>query len=173
MAKTITVLRGGAGLRATTQISSLRACHAMSDQGETRTARSGLMSRIGSKDTKPEVVVRKGLHARGERFRLHRKDLPGKPDVVLPRHRTAVFVHGCFWHGCPDCDRGQRRPKSNTAFWNAKLAANQTRDARDVADLQNLGWRVETIWECATRDPSRLNIILDRLVRSWDSPSHE
>jgi DNA mismatch endonuclease (patch repair protein) len=121
------------------------------------------MADVKTQHTAPEIAVRRALHARGLRFRLHRRDLPGRPDIVLPGHRTVVFVHGCYWHGCVMCDRGIRRPKTNVAFWSAKLDENRRRDDRDVAVLQGLGWRVCIIWECDTRDPERLAETLDRI----------
>lgn len=117
--------------------------------------RSALMSRIRSSGTSPELAVRKMLHARGLRFRLHRKDLPGRPDIVLPKYRTAIFVHGCFWHQHPEC-RLASKPKTRTDYWEPKLAGNVERDARNVRALELLGWRVETIWECETRQPEAL-----------------
>lgn len=105
------------------------------------------MATVGGRDTYPEMTVRRALHARGFRYRLHRNDLPGRPDVVLPRHRLAVFVHGCFWHG-HDCRRG-RRPKSNTMFWDAKLGRNVERDRDAQEALKAAGWGVEVVWECS------------------------
>jgi DNA mismatch endonuclease (patch repair protein) len=108
--------------------------------------RSRMMAKVRNKDTAPELAVRRLLHAAGLRFRLHRKDLPGKPDIVLPRHRIAVFVHGCFWHG-HDCPRGSR-PASNVEFWTGKIDKNMARDqaARDA--LVASQWNPVTIWEC-------------------------
>lgn len=120
--------------------------------------RSALMARVKSKDTKIELEIRRGLHALGFRFRLgdsYRNDgvkLPGRPDIVLPKYRTVVFVHGCFWHG-HDCHLF-RLPKTRTDFWEAKIAANQARDARKEAELRALGWNVETIRECQLRGAS-------------------
>lgn len=108
--------------------------------------RSRIMARVRQEDTVPEIVVRRMLHAAGLRFRLHRRDLPGKPDIVLTRHRTVVFVHGCFWHG-HSCKWG-RRPSSNTDFWNAKIDKNIERDEHHLIQLQRLGWRVRVIWSC-------------------------
>ena len=114
------------------------------------------MSRIRGRDTKPEVLVRRGLHARGLRFRLHRKDLPGCPDLVFPRYRAVVLVHGCFWHG-HQCHLFTL-PETRTAFWSNKITSNVARDHRTQAALQQMGWRVLTIWECALRGTQRLDI---------------
>ncbi len=122
------------------------------------------MARVGTQHTAPELAVRRALHARGLRFRLHRRDLPGRPDIVLPRLGTAIFVHGCYWHGCTMCDRGLRRPKTNTAFWSAKLEENRRRDRRNQADLRALGWRPVVIWECEARAPDTLRTALDRIL---------
>src|SRR6218665_568865 len=103
--------------------------------------RSRQMASIRSSNTRPEIAVRRALHAKGLRFRLHRKDLPGKPDIVLPRHRLAVFVHGCFWHQHPGC-RLASKPKSRHDYWEPKLAGNVARDFRATGQLEALGWRV-------------------------------
>jgi len=121
--------------------------------------RSQLMSRIRSTNTKPELVVRKLLHSLGLRFRLHRKDLPGRPDLAFPKYRVALFVHGCFWHQHPDC-RLASRPKTRTEYWGPKLASNVARDKRHARALEEMGWRIETIWECETRDATRLEKVL-------------
>lgn len=113
--------------------------------------RSRMMSGIRGKDTKPELQVRRALHAAGLRYRLHVRDLPGKPDIVLPRHRAVVFVHGCFWHRHPGC-RLAYTPKSNVDFWLAKLEGNAVRDAGHERTLAQAGWRVFTIWECNLPD---------------------
>lgn len=105
------------------------------------------MSSVRSSNTKPEILVRKMLHAEGLRFRLHRKDLPGSPDVVLPKFSTAVFVHGCFWHS-HDCDRFSL-PQTNREFWKEKLEGNLRRDQIAVSALESLGWRVRVIWACS------------------------
>lgn len=112
--------------------------------------RSEMMARIGPKNTKPEIIVRSGLHAAGFRFRLHRKDLPGRPDLVLPRYRVVIFCHGCFWHAHEGC-RYFRQPTTRPDFWEPKLARNRERDAEAVDALTATGWRVLTIWECALR----------------------
>lgn len=136
--------------------------------------RSRQMARVRSQDTAPEVAVRCELHARGLRFRLHRSDLPGRPDIVLPKHRLVIYVHGCFWHGCQRCDRGRRRPSSNRLFWNKKLDENRNRDLRNVEALQALGWETEVIWECDTRDPDRLTGVLDKLSENLQTQrNHE
>jgi len=114
--------------------------------------RSALMSRIRGKDTKIELEVRRGLHALGFRYRLGGAGLPGRPDVVLPKHRTVVCVHGCFWHG-HDCYLF-RLPKTRTEFWRTKIGANRARDLRQVALLEQAGWHVETVWECELRNRS-------------------
>jgi len=135
--------------------------------------RSRLMARVRSKNTGPEIAVRRALHARGLRYRLHREDLPGRPDLVFPRHSLVVFVHGCFWHGCATCDRGLRRPKSNMRFWEAKLASNRARDAKNLSVLEELGWRVATIWECTVRDGGRLAKFIDELARTCEPAEHD
>ena len=105
------------------------------------------MAKVRGKDTAPELRVRRIAHRMGLRFRLHRKDLPGKPDLVFARHRLVVFVHGCFWHRHPDC-RHATTPSSNRAFWQAKFDANVARDKRVAARLRQEGWRVFTVWSC-------------------------
>ena len=120
--------------------------------------RSSMMSSVKTKNTKPEILVRSILHKSGLRFRLHRKDLPGSPDIVLPKYKTAIFVHGCFWHG-HDCPKG-RRPASNQEFWNEKLDNNIERDKANYISLQSLGWSVKVIWECSIHE-TIANIIDD------------
>ncbi len=112
-----------------------------------RAARSALMSRIKGKNTSPERTVRSHLHAAGFRFRLHDRNLPGSPDIVLPRLRTAIFVHGCFWHRHQGCHK-TTTPSTRRAFWTAKFEANVKRDARKIAELKAWGWRVVVVWEC-------------------------
>ena len=109
------------------------------------------MRRVKGRDTTPELKVRKALTRLGARYRLHRADLPGKPDIVLPGRRLAIFVHGCFWHG-HDCARGARVPKQNRDYWLEKVAKNRARDAAHREALAGKGWRVETIWECELKD---------------------
>lgn len=117
--------------------------------------RSRMMAGIKSKDTKPELVVRKLTHGMGFRYRLHRKDLPGSPDLVFPRLKKVIFVHGCFWHRHPGC-RFAYTPKSNTRFWLDKLEGNARRDALALAALDALGWEVLIVWECEVSDRSAL-----------------
>ena len=105
------------------------------------------MSRIHSCDTKPEMLVRSSLHRLGYRYALHRRDLPGTPDLVFQSRGKVLFVHGCFWHG-HSCKYGRTRPKSNVLFWTTKIAANMNRDKRNISKLRRLGWRVMVIWEC-------------------------
>lgn len=116
--------------------------------------RSDVMSRVRSTDTKPELLIRKGLHALGFRYRLHAKDLPGKPDLVFPRYKALIFVNGCFWHG-HDCNL-YRFPKSNTEYWKGKIARNVERDASNIKRLKDAGWRILVIWECATKGKAKL-----------------
>src|ERR1043166_3860002 len=113
-------------------------------------ARSNLMSRVRRKDTAPELAVRKVLHSMGYRFRLHRADLPGNPDLVLPRHHLAIFIQGCFWHGHVGCRRSAL-PKTNRRFWDRKIERNRQRDVEARARLEASGWRVHWLWECETR----------------------
>lgn len=122
------------------------------------------MSAIRSRNTKPELVVRRFLHRSGLRFRVHRRDLPGSPDIVLPKHRTIVNVHGCFWHHHPGC-RFAYFPSSNTVFWARKFQENRERDKRVDRKLRALGWRVITVWECEVAKPSRLQRLLNQIQR--------
>jgi DNA mismatch endonuclease (patch repair protein) len=127
----------------------------------TKEERSRVMRRVKSADTKPEMRVRRWLHAQGFRFRLHRKDLPGKPDIVLRKYRTVVFVHGCFWHGHPGC-KAADLPASNREYWQGKIGRNLERDARNQRLLEELEWRVIVVWECRLGD---LEESLRELVR--------
>ncbi|MET0545837.1 MAG: very short patch repair endonuclease [Caulobacterales bacterium] len=117
--------------------------------------RSAVMRAVKSKDTAPEMKVRRLAHALGYRYRLHRKDLPGAPDLTFPRLRKVIFVHGCFWHG-HDCARGARMPKANQEYWRAKIIRNKTRDGQTQERLKSLGWAVLTIWECELRAEAEL-----------------
>jgi len=125
--------------------------------------RSWNMSRIRGKDTKPEIAVRSMLHGLGYRFRLHRNDLPGRPDIVLPSRKTVVLVHGCYWHRHPGC-RYAYSPKSRVDFWEKKFAENIARDRRNMDELQSIGWRALVVWECELREPDELkNRLKDEL----------
>lgn len=126
-------------------------------------ARSALMSKVKGKDTRPEMVVRRTLHRLGGRYRLHRKDLPGSPDIVMPSRKIALFVHGCFWHRHENCKMAST-PKTREEFWNAKFDANMARDRRNTESLEQIGWRVEVIWECETKKPERLLKLLTNLL---------
>lgn len=128
----------------------------------TREQRSLCMSRVRGGNTSPEMVVRSTLHKLGFRFRLHRRDLPGTPDVVLPRWNTIIFVHGCFWHGHGGCRRAER-PESNAEFWRMKLDSNIQRDERNRRELNALGWKVLTVWECETRKANLEGRLLELL----------
>ncbi|WP_276204510.1 very short patch repair endonuclease [Pseudomonas putida] len=121
------------------------------NETENQKLRSKIMKSVGRTHTRPEIKVRQLLHRMGFRFRLHQKLLPGSPDIVLPKYRTAIFVHGCFWHRHPDC-KYATTPKTRKEYWIPKLSANVERDARKSAQLEALGWRVIVIWECETRN---------------------
>jgi DNA mismatch endonuclease (patch repair protein) len=125
-----------------------------------REKRSQIMSRISGKDTKPELVVRSLLHKMGYRYRLHRSDLPGKPDITLPKHKKAILIHGCFWHAHNGCSRS-KRPGTNRLFWERKLDGNILRDKTNILKLKNLGWGVLIIWTCEIKEKT---ILRDRLV---------
>jgi DNA mismatch endonuclease (patch repair protein) len=127
--------------------------------------RSRMMAGIRGKDTKPELALRRSLHALGFRYRLHAKGFPGRPDLVLAKHRAAIFVHGCFWHRHPGC-RFAATPATRPDFWAAKFAANMERDEAVRSALLSAGWRVGTVWECALRSESALWSARDMLV-AW------
>ena len=129
----------------------------------TASQRRHCMSRIRGKNTKPEILVRKGLHARRFRFRLHNKKLPGSPDIVLPKYGVAIMVNGCFWHGHKGC-RYATEPKTNIEFWETKIARNRHRDEVTTAHLEALGWTVITVWECELRGKLESNARLDKLA---------
>jgi DNA mismatch endonuclease (patch repair protein) len=128
--------------------------------------RSRMMAGIQGKNTKPEILIRKALHARGFRFRLHVKDLPGKPDLVLPKYRALIFVHGCFWHG-HGC-RYFKVPQTRPEFWLEKIGKNQRRDSLQEEALIAMGWRVLVVWECAVRSmrKDKSSVLVD-LIASW------
>jgi DNA mismatch endonuclease (patch repair protein) len=118
--------------------------------------RSRMMSGIRATDTKPEIAIRKGLFSRGFRYRLHVKELPGKPDLVLPKYQAVIFVHGCFWHG-HQCSLF-KWPGSNSGFWKKKITGNRERDRKRISQLQSAGWRILTIWECSFRGKHQLGL---------------
>lgn len=115
--------------------------------------RSEIMRAVKGANTKPEIALRKALFAKGFRYRINVKDLPGKPDIVFPKYRAIIFVHGCFWHG-HDCPRGKRIPKTNASYWRAKIRRNRKRDHEAIAALQRHGWSVKVSWECDLKDLS-------------------
>lgn len=128
--------------------------------------RSRMMSGIKGKNTKPEIKIRKALFAKGFRYRLHAKKLPGKPDLVFPKHRAAIFVHGCFWHG-HGCSLF-KWPTSNEVFWEKKITGNKNKDVLNVENLEELGWRVLIVWECAVRGPHKLGLeIAVERISQW------
>lgn len=129
--------------------------------------RHEIMQNVKTKNTAPEIKLRSLLHKNGFRFRVNRKDLPGKPDIVLPKYRAVIFVHGCFWHG-HDCPRGQR-PQTNADFWNQKIDRNVIRDKSDVSLLESLGWRVLIVWECEIKKKNEA-VLLSR-VKEFLLPS--
>jgi DNA mismatch endonuclease (patch repair protein) len=126
--------------------------------------RSAVMRQVKGRDTTPERVVRRLLWRMGARYRLDRRDLPGRPDIVLAGRKLAIFVHGCFWHG-HDCPRGARVPKANRAYWLGKIGRNRARDAETRGRLEALGWRVEVIWECELKDVAVLEARLAAVLR--------
>lgn len=138
--------------------------------------RSEMMSGIKGRNTRPEMQVRAYLHGAGFRFRLHRKDLPGSPDIVLPKHRVVIFVHGCFWHRHAGC-RYATTPTTRQEFWQTKFASNVERDGRKQASLLEAGWRVATVWECGLRQHRDLAVLRDWILDSngeklltWPAP---
>jgi DNA mismatch endonuclease, patch repair protein len=131
---------------------------------ETSPARSRIMRAIKSRNTAPELLVRRLAHGMGYRFRVHRKDLPGTPDLVFPARRKAIFVHGCFWH-CHDCGGGPRVPAHNRAYWKKKLTRNKKRDQAACAALTTLGWKVRVFWECELQNLKRTERKLRTFLR--------
>lgn len=121
------------------------------------------MQSVKTQDTGPEMAIRRWLHARGYRYRLHRRDLPGSPDIVFPKRRAVIFVHGCFWHG-HNCPKG-RLPKSRPEYWKPKIEANQDRDRRVRAELRALGWRVRDVWQCQLKQTRSLARRLEKFLR--------
>ncbi len=136
----------------------------------TKEERSAQMSKVRGKNTKPEMAVRSLLHRAGYRYGLHRKDLPGKPDIVMPKYATVIFVHGCFWHRHEGCEKN-RTPKTRKKFWEAKFERNIANDKRNTRQLRALGWSVITVWECELKNPEKLLKRLERLLARNISPS--
>lgn len=132
---------------------------------DTRTPeqRRRIMQSVKTQDTGPEMAIRRWLHARGYRYRLHRRDLPGSPDIVFPKRRAVIFVHGCFWHG-HNCPKG-RLPKSRPEYWKPKIEANQARDRRVRAELRALGWRARDVWQCELKQTLTLGRRLEKFLR--------
>lgn len=126
------------------------------------------MSRIKGKNTKPEVLVRCMVHRMGYRFRLHRGDLPGKPDLVLPRHKKIIFMHGCFWH-MHSCKKGRSTPATNVEFWEKKRTGNRERDRRNIRELKKMGWEVLVVWECWTKRPEYLREKIEGFLKADQS----
>jgi DNA mismatch endonuclease (patch repair protein) len=131
---------------------------------ETPEARRRTMQAVKSKDTGPEMWVRRLLHEQGYRYRLHVKDLPGCPDLVFSSRKKVIFVHGCFWHG-HHCARGNRVPVHNREYWVGKIEGNRKRDQKAARQLRQLGWERKVIWECSLRDPERVRSLLDRFLQ--------
>lgn len=129
----------------------------------TKDKRSWIMGRVHSEDTDPERRVRSLIHRLGYRFRLHRHDLPGSPDLVFPSRKAVLFMHGCFWHG-HNCARGKRVPKANEAYWRKKIQRNRMRDRRVRTQLHELGWRVLVLWECRLKDQAGTRREIDRFL---------
>jgi DNA mismatch endonuclease (patch repair protein) len=121
------------------------------------------MSKIASKETKPEILVRKYLFSRGFRYRKNAKELPGKPDIILPKYKTVIFIHGCFWHGHDGCQKSQL-PTSNIEFWIEKIGKNKERDQKEIQKLQLLGWKVIVVWQCEIKNRILQKERLERLV---------
>lgn len=136
-----------------------------------REKRSSMMSGIRSKDTKPEMIIRKALYARGYRYRLHSSKVQGKPDIIMRKYNAVIFIHGCFWHG-HDC-KLFRLPKTRTAFWENKIGTNQKRDREVISTLQKEGWRIAVIWECAMRGKGKMDFenMMDILTEWIESDS--
>jgi DNA mismatch endonuclease (patch repair protein) len=137
---------------------------------ETAEQRSRIMRAVKGTDTAPEMTVRRMAHRLGYRFRLHRKDLPGKPDLVFPSLHKVIFVHGCFWHG-HNCARGAREPKSNAVYWRAKIARNSARDAEHIVALKSRGWKACVLWECDLKEPTRVKRRLVKFLENGDQRS--
>jgi DNA mismatch endonuclease, patch repair protein len=144
----------------------------MSTDTLSKEKRSRLMSQVRHKDTKPECIVRTTLHKTGFRFRLHAKNLPGTPDIILPKYQTVIFVHGCFWHRHLNCKKATT-PKQNASFWREKFERNIQRDMKKTHDLEAIGWRVVIVWECETSKidelSNKLTIILKEAIQKQET----
>ncbi|WP_425909754.1 very short patch repair endonuclease [Nitrobacter sp. TKz-YC02] len=140
-------------------------------QNLTSPERSAAMRAVRSRDTAPELFVRRMVHRLGYRFRLHRKDLPGNPDIVFPSRRKVIFVHGCFWHG-HNCKRGAREPKANADYWRAKIGRNRLRDSASVKALRAAGWTPLVVWECELRVPDKLKAKITRFLAIAARPAN-
>lgn len=134
--------------------------------------RSRTMGAVKSQNTRPEMIVRRLIHALGYRYRLHASNLPGKPDIVFRPRRKVIFVHGCFWHG-HDCPRGSRKPKQNSAYWSAKIARNRSRDAGTDAAFMQMGWKTLTMWECELKDAETLSHRVRSFLDDADAAIYE
>ena len=130
--------------------------------------RSEIMSKISSAETKPEILVRKYLFAQGFRFRKNDKRLPGKPDVVLPKYKSIIFIHGCFWHGHPECKKS-KLPETRKEFWEKKISKNIVRDSDNYDELKNLGWNIVIIWECEINNKAKREITFSKLLATLKS----
>ena len=126
------------------------------------------MSKVRSKDTKPEMIVRRAFFALGYRYRIHRKDLPGTPDIVFPKYRIAINVNGCFWHGCSYCKHARMRPATNAEYWKHKLNRNIERDKRNRLALEQLGWKVLDIWECEIKQ-NNIQSLIKRITAIFEN----
>ena len=127
--------------------------------------RSEVMSKIHSENTRPELILRKALFARGFRYRVNDKKLPGKPDIVFPKYKTVIFIHGCFWHGHEhqDCKYEIASPKTNVDYWTRKIASNKKRDIENILKISSMGWNILTIWECEIMKKKNIDILLNRI----------
>ncbi|MBA7532094.1 hypothetical protein ES705_24320 [subsurface metagenome] len=135
----------------------------------TKRKRSQIMATVKNRNTKPEIQVRKALFSRGFRYRINDKRLPGSPDIVLPKYHTAIFVHGCYWHGHTNCKKAIK-PSTNKNFWNAKIEKNRLRDQKAQQELSQMGWKVIVIWECELRNKESLELSLNKLINELKQP---
>jgi DNA mismatch endonuclease (patch repair protein) len=126
--------------------------------------RSEVMSKIRSKNTKPEILLRKALFAKGFRYRINYKNLPGKPDIVLPKYKTVIFVHGCFWHGHDIGCIDSHIPKTNTQYWTEKITRNKERDKNNMIQILSMGWNVLTIWDCEIQQKDNIDLVIQKIA---------